>query len=367
MRFLFLCIKVVIHILVPNQMIEVNWNNFSKKWYTDKGYIFTNKGDTFIVKGEDLHPGAKNKIKVICDYCGKEYLTNQFTHNKAMNEYPYKDCCSTCTGKKTSEVSYKRRQDEAWTALEKACQEKGYKLITNKNEFTDQHMKIQYICPQHGLQSNSLDPMIRKGVGCSLCKNEYVGKALSHDIDDVERLINSYNNNKLLNKEEYKDATIHNLNILCGLCGKNIFTTSYTNYRKAEVRSCFSCSNKSSKFEKRIKDFLNQHNITFIPEKRFIDCCDKRPLPFDFYLHIYNLIIEYDGKQHFEPVKIGGMSEEDAKKQFEITQKHDQIKNEYCKSHGIELLRIPYWEQDNIEQIITDKLNELDRRYSLVS
>ena len=348
-------------------MIEITWNTMNRNWYIDKGYKYTKCRDKFIVRGEDLYPGSRSKIKVICDYCEKEYITNGFTHGKAMNEYPYKDCCDVCTGKKTSEVSYKRRQEKAWSALEKVCEEKGYSIITSKDEYVDKHMRIKYMCPKHGIQSGMLDNIISKGTGCPLCKNEYIGKVLSHDTDDVEYLINSYNNNKLLNKNDYKDALTHNLDILCGLCGKNIFTTSYSNYKNANVRSCFSCSNKASKFEIIIKDFLTEQDIKFISEKRFSDCKDKKPLPFDFYLPTYNLIIEYDGKQHYEVVRIGGMSEEEALQQFKINQLHDQIKNEYCQTHNIELLRIPYWEQNNIEQIITDKLNELDRRYSLVS
>lgn len=30
------------------------------------------------------------------------------------------------------------------------------------------------------------------------------------------------------------------------------------------------------------------------------------------------------------------------------TQKNDNIKNEYCKTNNIPLVRIPYWERDNI-------------------
>ena len=34
----------------------------------------------------------------------------------------------------------------------------------------------------------------------------------------------------------------------------------------------------------------------------------------------------------------------------------DKIKEEYCLSQGINLLVIPYWEKDNIEQILTNYL-----------
>ena len=62
-------------------------------------------------------------------------------------------------------------------------------------------------------------------------------------------------------------------------------------------------------------------------------------------------VIEYDGKQHFKPVDIFGGQDG-----FEETQLHDQIKTQYCKDNNIELIRIPYWEKDNIEEILNHKL-----------
>ena len=39
-----------------------------------------------------------------------------------------------------------------------------------------------------------------------------------------------------------------------------------------------------------------------------------------------------------------------------MTKRHDKIKNEYCKNNNIELIRIPYYEKENIYNILTDKL-----------
>ena len=55
---------------------------------------------------------------------------------------------------------------------------------------------------------------------------------------------------------------------------------------------------KVSKGEKKIINFLNEHNITFEREKTFSDCrgrTGRQPLRFDFFLKDYNILIEYDG------------------------------------------------------------------------
>lgn len=80
---------------------------------------------------------------------------------------------------------------------------------------------------------------------------------------------------------------------------------------------------------------------------------------FDFYLPDYNLFIEYDGQQHYQPVRFFG-TDKDAQQVFERTQANDKIKNRYCEENNINLLRIPYWEQNNIETIINNYLQRLN-------
>ena len=74
-------------------------------------------------------------------------------------------------------------------------------------------------------------------------------------------------------------------------------------------------------------------------------------LSYDFYLEQYNLLIEYQGQYH------DGTARNQTKEQFEIQQEHDRRKKEYTKSHNIELLEIWYWDFDNIETILNNKLN----------
>ena len=206
-------------------------------------------------------------------------------------------------------------------------------------------MDAKFICPIHGEQTMTLDNLIR-GHKCKDCSYEYRADVMRHNINYVENCIESIKGNKWLNKEEYRNATVRNLRIQC--CCGNVFTTSLVNYKDHGVNTCFSCSCKMSSGEKRIRDFLELNKINFIKEKRFEDCRDIKPLPFDFYLPESNLIIEFDGQQHFE---------ETYYMDYETTKKHDVIKNQYREDNNIDILRTPYWEGNNIEDIIATKLN----------
>ena len=107
-----------------------------------------------------------------------------------------------------------------------------------------------------------------------------------------------------------------------------------------------------SKGEISVRNFLTKHNIEFEEQKRFKDCKDKQTLPFDFYVPKYKLCIEFDGLQHFKKIKwSNSMTEETSEMNFKYIQNHDQIKNNYCKSHNINLLRIKY--DENTEEKLT--------------
>ena len=66
-------------------------------------------------------------------------------------------------------------------------------------------------------------------------------------------------------------------------------------------------------------------------------------------------LIEFDGEQHFKPVKFSG-NEDLAKHQFKICKEHDEIKNSYCKSNSIKLLRISNKKKikESIEKMFND-------------
>ena len=114
-----------------------------------------------------------------------------------------------------------------------------------------------------------------------------------------------------------------------------------------------------AKGETKVANVLDVFSVEYERQYVFEDCRDKLPLPFDFYIEKYCLIIEYDGQQHFKPVDFAGKGEEWSIQNMRETQRRDAIKNQYCEDNNINILRIPYWEFDDIEKLIKDKLNSL--------
>lgn len=143
-------------------------------------------------------------------------------------------------------------------------------------------------------------------------------------------------------------------------CGNYVIVTS----GNLKSEHTISCGCLSSKNEMKIGNILNKYKIKYKPQYTFNDCCYIGLLKFDF--GILNddgelmWLLEYDGEQHYMPVKFGDMADEEAEQNLLNTQRRDNIKTQYCKDNNIPLLRIPYWEKKNIENIIINYISGLD-------
>jgi very-short-patch-repair endonuclease len=135
-------------------------------------------------------------------------------------------------------------------------------------------------------------------------------------------------------------------------CSKNhTYETTIDSYIRGT--RCSIC--RASKGEQYIVKFLKDYQIKFVKEKTFKDCKNEKTdgiFRFDFFLLDYNLIIEYDGKQHFEEVEFFNSLEE--------IQSSDLQKNDFCYKNNINLIRIPYWCLENIDFILKTILFQLE-------
>ena len=99
--------------------------------------------------------------------------------------------------------------------------------------------------------------------------------------------------------------------------------------------------------EKYIRNYLDEHNIKYIPQKRFKDLKDKTYLSYDFCLPDYNMLIEYQGIQHYESVNIKGVGKYT---NLQKQQYHDKLKREYATNNGYILLE-PTYKLDTQEKV----------------
>jgi hypothetical protein len=108
----------------------------------------------------------------------------------------------------------------------------------------------------------------------------------------------------------------------------------------AHIRSRVGCNgcHSISHGEDYIAELLLELGVEFVRQAKFDECKHIGRLAFDFYIKSHNLLIEFDGKQHYEPIEWFG-----GEKGFLEQVARDNIKNNFAINSGIRLARIPYY------------------------
>ncbi|HEX3075035.1 MAG TPA: hypothetical protein VHP30_15585 [Ignavibacteriales bacterium] len=227
------------------------------------------------------------------------------------------------------------------------------KLIT---DYTHGENKINVECPEgHSWLSSPL--YLLKGKGCPICNKEnsvsplkkshqQFVKEMDDKFGDEYTVLGEYS---LFNKP---------VSIRHNPCGNQWHPIASNVFAKGSCPKC-----KRSKGEKDIRKFLVDNSLSYEEEFTFEDCRgDKYSLRFDFCVMKNESIwflVEYDGEFHFEENRM--YKDEFIRKQkFIELKERDSIKTEYCISNSIPLLRIPYWEKENVQVILNDFINSLN-------
>lgn len=104
---------------------------------------------------------------------------------------------------------------------------------------------------------------------------------------------------------------------------------------------------KHSKGEEILYRLFQNNNISFQTQKTFENCrfpYSNALAKYDFYLSDYNILIEFDGKQHYEVV--GGYFSEDV---VQAIKERDAFKTQWCKDNNIKLVRFTYKEINDMD------------------
>ena len=112
-----------------------------------------------------------------------------------------------------------------------------------------------------------------------------------------------------------------------------------------------------SKGEFTILLWLRDHHIRFEKEPIWHhnnERCLREYLKPDFWLPDHNLVIEYNGEQHYEAV--AHFKKDKAGWTLADQQERDKTLRQLCHEKNIQLLEIPYTEFDNISEILAKTL-----------
>lgn len=167
-----------------------------------------------------------------------------------------------------------------------------------------------------------------KGSRCSYCFGNYkktddqFKKEVFDLIEDEYTFLDSYVN------------TITKLRVKHNQCG-NTYKVKPNDF----LQGCRCPYCNSPKGETIINKILKSLKINYEYQKTFDDLKDNSLLSYDFYIPDQDILIEYQGIQHYQPIDYFG-----GDTIFKRQQRHDKMKAEYAKSHHYNLIDVPYTE-----------------------
>jgi Zn finger protein HypA/HybF involved in hydrogenase expression len=305
------------------------------------GCAFCNRGvsdiEEFIQKAKSIHGdkydyskivynGTESFITLTChkkDEEGKEHGEFQTTPHMHITG---KNQCPKCNTFDTKEF------------IRRARKAHGDKYDYSETKYTNIRSSVEIRCRKHGIFKQKAMYHL-DGNGCQECSKEKLKeigseKRISKE-EFIKRSFETHNEKYDYNKVEYIDFH-KKVEIYCNKCKKYFWQTPSSHTHGSGCPTC-----KASKGEKAIEEFLKENSIEFMQQKKFDDCKGKKnKLPFDFYLPKQNVLIEYQGKQHYVPIeRFGGI---EALEKQKVT---DNIKKEYCLKNNIFLFEITYLEK----------------------
>lgn len=309
------------------------WNN--KRDYTD----------------EVLQLCEQNNYKLITPYIHRS--TTKFEYECGKHGIKVSSYHEMKSGRRCLEcgiISRGKMHRKSENSFKELVESKGFIYVGCDYENSNSKAKkanIHILCPNHldkGIQKVKYDNLRQNRKGCAYCIGRHRNQAdLQKELDEMHGLVT------ILDYTTYASP----IKAQCNICNSEWMTSGVS---LTQGHRCHSCS--TSNFEMEAMKLLEDWRISYTLQYRFDDCRNKKPLPFDFYLDDFNILIETDGEGHYIPIPRGSMSFEDAVRQLDKTKFHDKIKDEFCYNNNIPLIRIPHWERGNMAKFLRKKLSE---------
>lgn len=268
--------------------------------------------------------GRKKEILMKHITCGNEYIT------KPDGILSRGSGCPKCAHKNQGQIQMK--STETFTS------ELNELNITLLSKYTGVHKRVNVRCNVcNNIWSSTPNKLLMKR-GCRKCADKKRGdqQRFSHK-QFLEKLPTLFKQEYSV-LEDYK-GTHTKIKFKHNICGNEFYKTP--NNITSNNQLCPVCF--SSNGEKEIYKYLKENNVNFY--HNYIHPNMNRNLRMDFYLYNKNIVIEFDGRQHFEVNEyFGGETE------FHKTQERDQYKNNFCDDLNIEMVRLK--KQDNITNVL---------------
>lgn len=265
-----------------------------------------------------IYDGACKNVTITCKIHGDFELLAQSHTNSGQG-------CKECGKEKVKQALKHTNEDVDKYLLENNIQIKRI----GEYESKDKHTKFQCLVCNHIWDKRFGDIKV-KNSGCPECASQ---KWTNEEIDEF-LIINNRNIKRL---DDYINGDVE-INCKCLLCDNVWSVMPFSILKNNDNASgCPDCS--LYKNQKIVKNFFCEYEIVSEKIKIKLPINKRSTLP-DFYISSMNLIIEYNGIQHYKITQFGSQTLEKATDSFKRQQVRDQQLRIYCAENNINLLEI---------------------------
>lgn len=280
-------------------------------------------GDKYIYI-EDSFKGVNHPVDIICT---KHGIFNQLGLSHLAG-----NGCPKCS---------KSYPLDTFKFIQRMKQKFGDRYDYSQVSYINKYTEVTIICPKHGPFKAIPNNLYYSDEACWICSG------FRHNTETfVERAIEVQGNTYSYNKVKYEN----NSKPVCITCYKHgdFYQIPHVHLSGA---GCPTCS--ETRGEKRVRRIIEALGVKYEKEVKFKDCKYKTQLRFDFFVKDKNVCIEYDGILHYK--YIPGLHKN--YKAFIDSSIRDRIKDKFCNTMGINLIRIPYYKKsDEIKEILSSAL-----------
>lgn len=213
----------------------------------------------------------------------------------------------------------------------------------SKVEYVNSRTKVCIVCPKHG-EFWQTPRQHLKGDGCPCCR--YIKSANSNKKTNEEFIEKA----KEIHGDKYDYSKIDYKGIykpVCIICPEH---GEFWQIANTHLQGCGCPKCNQSHLEREVMLLLEEHNIKYEYQKRF-KWLGRQSL--DFYLPDYNIAIECQGKQHFEPVNFGS-KKYTGEELLQQVKKRDSIKYKKCLANDVQI--IYYKKEDDAKDKLLNNL-----------
>lgn len=296
---------------------------------------------------ESIYHGFNKKIKIRCKVHGVFEMTPATHIHQKSN-------CKKCIDDDLKKNGAHNRIDTN-IFIKRAIEKHGDAYNYSKTVFTGMHMPITVICNKHNEEftQSKAQNHLENEFNCPTClQNRYDEhrESIRLSIHEVKKRIKEIHGD-FIEVIDFKNYSNVESKILFRCNRFDWHNDFYSTFHMATGRDSSGCPIcKMSKGQREIILILNRKGISHETEKYFKELGKKR---FDIFINDLNLIIEYNGRQHYIPVEPFG-----GEKGLKRTQNSDKLKKQYCIDNQINYEVIRY------DEVIDKRMDEILSKYS---